>query len=187
MQDLKWGGKLEFNNCVVGGAIDLQFMPAILKGINQKMTEGPLTGSYARDIRVYVYDGKMHPVDSKEIAFIIAGRNAFSEAFRAAGPKLLEPVYNVDITTPSDFVGPCMSDLNTRRGMILNQDVDGNFTVLHAKIPLAELYRYSTVLSSLSGGSATFTMSFDSYQPVPADRQKKLIDEYAAAQQSEDE
>lgn len=187
VQDLKWGGKLEFNNCVVGGAIDLQFMPAILKGINQKMTEGPLTGSYARDIRVYVYDGKMHPVDSKEIAFIIAGRNAFSEAFRAAGPKLLEPVYNVDITTPSDFVGPCMSDLNTRRGMILNQDVDGNFTVLHAKIPLAELYRYSTVLSSLSGGSATFTMSFDSYQPVPADRQKKLIDEYAAAQQSEDE
>jgi len=187
VSDLAWGGKLEFNNCVVGGAIDLQFMPAILKGINQKMNEGPLTGSYARDIRVYVYDGKMHPVDSKEIAFIIAGRNAFSEAFREAGPKLLEPIYNVDITTPGDYVGPCMSDLNTRRGMILNQEVEGNFTVLHAKIPLGELYRYSTVLSSLSGGSATFEMTFDSYQPVPADLQKKLIEEYAAAQESDEE
>ena len=186
VQDLPWGGKLEFNNCVVGGAIDLSFMPAILKGINQKMTEGPLTGSYARDIRVYVFDGKMHPVDSKEIAFIIAGRQAFSLAFKDAGPKILEPIYDVDITTPSDYVGPCMSDLNTRRGMIINQEMDGNFTVLHARVPLAELYRYSTVLSSLSAGSATFTMKFAEYQPVPADVQKKLLDEYAAQEQEED-
>jgi elongation factor G len=186
VQNLQWGGKLEFNNCVVGGAIDLSFMPAILKGINQKMTEGPLTGSYARDIRVYVYDGKMHPVDSKEIAFIIAGRNAFSEAFRNAGPKILEPIYDVDITTPSEYVGPCMSDLNTRRGMISNQEMDGAFTVLHARVPLAELYRYSTVLSSLTAGSATFSMKFAEYQQVPADVQKKLLDEYAAQAQDED-
>ena len=184
--DLEWGGKLEFYNCVVGGAIDLGFMPAILKGINDKMTEGPLTGSYARDIRVYVYDGKMHPVDSKEIAFIIAGRNAFKEAFRLAGPKILEPIYNVDILTPNDYVGPCMSDLNGRRGMIINQDMDGNFTILHARVPLAELYRYSTTLSSLTGGAATFTMKFAEYQPVPADVQTKLLAEYAA-QEKEDE
>ncbi|MCQ2135157.1 MAG: elongation factor G [Bacteroidales bacterium] len=184
--DLPWGGKLEFFNCVVGGAIDLSFMPAILKGINEKMTEGPLTGSYARDIRVYVYDGKMHPVDSKEIAFIVAGRNAFKEAFRIAGPKIMEPIYDVDILTPSDFVGPCMSDLNTRRGMIVNQEMDGNFTILHAKVPLAELYRYSTTLSSLTGGAATFTMKFADYQPVPGDVQTKLLAEYAATETEED-
>ena len=184
--DLPWGGKLEFFNCVVGGAIDLSFMPAILKGINEKMNEGPLTGSYARDIRVYVYDGKMHPVDSKEIAFIVAGRNAFKEAFRNAGPKIMEPIYDVDIITPSDFVGPCMSDLNTRRGMIVNQEMDGNFTILHAKVPLAELYRYSTTLSSLTGGAATFTMKFADYQPVPGDVQTKLLAEYAATETEED-
>lgn len=178
--DLDWGGKLEFYNCVVGGAIDLGFMPAILKGIKEKMTEGPLTGSYARDIRVYVYDGKMHPVDSKEIAFIIAARNAFKEAFRNAGPKILEPIYDLEILTPNDYVGPCMSDLNGRRGMIMNQDMDKGFTVLHARVPLAELYRYSTTLSSLSGGSATFTMKFADYQPVPADVQTKLLEAYAA-------
>ena len=184
--DLEWGGKLEFYNCVVGGSIDLGFMPAILKGIKSKMEEGPLTGSYARDIRVYVYDGKMHPVDSKEIAFIIAGRNAFKEAFRNAGPKILEPIYNVDIITPNEYVGPCMSDLNTRRGMIMNQDMDGAFTILHARVPLAELYRYSTTLSSLTGGSATFSMKFAEYQPVPADVQTKLLAEYAAQEEAED-
>ena len=186
LQELPWGGKLEFNNCVVGGAIDLSFMPAILKGINQKMTEGPLTGSYARDIRVYVYDGKMHPVDSKEIAFIIAGRMAFSMAFKEAGPKILEPIYDVDITTPADYVGPCMSDITGRRGIFLSQDMDGNFAVLHAKIPLASLYRYSTILSSLTGGAATFTMKFSEYQQVPADVQKKLLEEYAAQEKEEE-
>ena len=186
ISELEWGGKLEFYNCVVGGSIDLSFRPASLKGIKSKMEEGPLTGSYARDIRVYVYDGKMHPVDSKEIAFIIAGRNAFKEAFRNAGPKILEPIYNVDIITPNEYVGPCMSDLNTRRGMIMNQDMDGAFTILHARVPLAELYRYSTTLSSLTGGSATFSMKFAEYQPVPADVQTKLLAEYAAQEEAED-
>ena len=184
--ELEWGGRLEFYNCVVGGAIDVGFMPAILKGINDKMTEGPLTGSYARDIRVYVYDGKMHPVDSKEIAFILAARNAFKEAFRNAGPKIMEPIYNVDIITPNDYVGPCMSDLNGRRGVIVNQDMEKGFTVLHARVPLAEMYRYSTALSSLTAGSATFNMKFAEYQQVPADVQAKLLEEYAAHEKEEE-
>lgn len=184
--DLDWGGKLEFYNCVVGGAIDLSFMPAILKGIRERMVEGPLTGSYARDIRVFVYDGKMHPVDSKEIAFIIAGRNAFKEAFRNAGPKILEPIYNVEIMTPGEYQGAVMSDLQNRRGILGDLGTDKGFSVLKARVPLAELYRYSTTLSSLTSGSATFTMEFADYQPVPGDVQAKLLADYAA-QDKEDE
>jgi len=186
ISELEWGGKLEFYNCVVGGAIDLGFMPAILKGIKEKMTEGPLTGSYARDIRVFVYDGKMHPVDSKEIAFIIAGRNAFKEAFRNAGPKILEPIYNVEVMTPSEYQGACMSDLQNRRGILGDMGADKGFAILKARVPLAELYRYSTTLSSLTAGSATFTMEFADYQPVPGDVQTKLLAEYAAQEQEED-
>lgn len=122
--DLEWGGRLEFYNCVVGGAIDARFMPAILKGLNDKMTEGPLTGSYARDIRVFVYDGKMHPVDSNEISFILAARNAFKEAFRNAGPKIMEPIYNVEIMTPADYMGACMSDLQNKRALIEGMSSD---------------------------------------------------------------
>ncbi|MCH5173419.1 MAG: elongation factor G [Bacteroidales bacterium] len=184
--ELEWGGKLEFYNCVVGGAIDLGFMPAILKGIKERMVEGPLTGSYARDIRVFVYDGKMHPVDSKEIAFIIAGRNAFREAFRNAGPKILEPIYNVEVMTPSEYQGAVMSDLQNRRGMLGDMGADKGFAILKARVPLAELYRYSTTLSSLTAGSATFTMEFADYQPVPGDVQNKLLAEYAAQEQEED-
>ena len=184
--DLEWGGKLEFYNCVVGGAIDLGFMPAILKGIKDRMVEGPLTGSYARDIRVYVYDGKMHPVDSKEIAFIIAGRNAFKEAFRIAGPKILEPIYNVEVTTPGEYQGAVMSDLQNRRGILGDLGSDEGFSILRARVPLAELYRYSTTLSSITGGAATFTMKFAEYQPVPADVQTKLLAEYAAQEKDED-
>ena len=184
--ELDWGGKLEFYNCVVGGAIDLSFMPAILKGIKGRMEEGPLTGSYARDIRVFVYDGKMHPVDSKEIAFIIAGRNAFKEAFRNAGPKILEPIYNVEVITPSEYQGAVMSDLQNRRGMLGDMGADKGFAILKARVPLAELYRYSTTLSSLTAGSATFTMEFADYQPVPGDVQTKLLAEYAAQEQEED-
>ena len=184
--ELEWGGKLEFYNCVVGGAIDLGFMPAILKGIKEKMSEGPLTGSYARDFRVFVYDGKMHPVDSKEIAFIIAGRNAFKEAFRLAGPKILEPIYNVEVLTPAEYQGACMSDLQNRRGILGDLGSDGGFSVLRARVPLAELYRYSTTLSSITSGSATFTMEFADYQPVPGDVQTKLLADYAAQEKDED-
>lgn len=186
ISEMEWGGKLEFYNCVVGGAIDLGFMPAILKGIKEKMNEGPLTGSYARDIRVFVYDGKMHPVDSKEIAFIIAGRNAFKEAFRNAGPKILEPIYNVEVMTPSEYQGAVMSDLQNRRGILGDMGADKGFAILKARVPLAELYRYSTTLSSLTSGSATFSMEFADYQPVPADVQTKLLAEYAAQDTEED-
>ena len=184
--EMEWGGKLEFYNCVVGGAIDLGFMPAILKGIKEKMNEGPLTGSYARDIRVFVYDGKMHPVDSKEIAFIIAGRNAFKEAFRNAGPKILEPIYNVEVMTPPDYQGAVMSDLQNRRALIEGMGADKGFSILKARVPLAELYKYSTTLSSLTSGSASFKMTFADYQPVPGDVQTKLLADYAAAETEED-
>lgn len=184
--DLEWGGKLEFYNCVVGGAIDARFMPAILKGLNDKMTEGPLTGSYARDIRVFVYDGKMHPVDSNEISFILAARNAFKEAFRNAGPKIMEPIYNVEILTPADYMGACMSDLQNKRAIIEGMSSDKGFSVLKARVPLAELYRYSTTLSSITSGAATFTMTFADYQPVPGDVQTKLLAEYAAQEKEEE-
>ena len=176
--DLDWGGKLQFYNSIVGGAIDARFMPAILKGIMEKMDEGPLTGSYARDIRVVIYDGKMHPVDSNEISFKLAARNAFKEAFRNAGPKIMEPIYNVEVLTPSEYMGSVMSDLQNRRAMIMGMESDKGFDRLNARVPLAELYRYSTSLSSLTSGAATYTMQFASYEQVPADVQDKLLKAY---------
>lgn len=175
---MPWGGKLVYYNCIVGGAIDASFMPAILKGILSKMEEGPLTGSYARDIKVYVYDGKMHPVDSKEIAFILAGRNAFKEAFKKAGPKIMEPVYMVEVMVPSDCMGDVTSDLQNRRAMIEGMSTVKGFQVLKARVPLAELNRYSTTLSSLTSGRASFTMEFLEYAQVPADVQDKLLKAY---------
>lgn len=182
---LDWGGKLEFYNCIVGGAIDARFMPAILKGIMDKMSEGPLTGSYARDIRVFVYDGKMHPVDSNEISFVLAARNAFKEAFRNAGPKIMEPIYNVEVMTPSDYMGACMSDMQNRRAIIEGMSSAKGFDILKARVPLAELYKYSTALSSLTSGAATFTMNFADYQPVPADVQDKLLKAYMESEKEE--
>ncbi|MBE6187308.1 MAG: elongation factor G [Rikenellaceae bacterium] len=176
--DLDWGGKLQFYNSIVGGAIDARFMPAILKGIMEKMDEGPLTGSYARDIRVVIYDGKMHPVDSNEISFKLAARNAFKEAFRNAGPKIMEPIYAVEVLTPSEYMGAVMSDLQNRRAMIMGMESDKGFDKLNARVPLAELYRYSTSLSSLTSGAATYTMQFASYEQVPADVQDKLLKAY---------
>ena len=176
--DLDWGGKLQYYNSIVGGAIDARFMPAILKGIMEKMDEGPLTGSYARDIRVVIYDGKMHPVDSNEISFKLAARNAFKEAFRNAGPKIMEPVYDVEVLVPSDRMGDVMSDLQNRRAMMMGMNSDKGFDHLNARVPLAELYRYSTTLSSLTNGRATYTMKFSSYEQVPSDVQDKLLKAY---------
>jgi elongation factor G len=175
---LEWGGKLVFINSVVGGAIDARFMPAILKGIMGRMERGPLTGSYARDVRVIVYDGKMHPVDSNEISFMLAGRNAFSEAFRNAGPKILEPIYDVEIFVPSDKMGDVMSDLQGRRALIMGMDSEKGYEKLSAKVPLKEMASYSTALSSLTGGRASFAMKFASYELVPSDIQDKLIKEF---------
>jgi elongation factor G len=184
--DLEWGGKLVFINSVVGGAIDARFMPAILKGIMSKMEQGPLTGSYARDVRVIVYDGKMHPVDSNELSFMLAGRNAFSQAFKEAGPKLLEPIYDVDVFVPGDKMGDVMSDLQGRRGMIMGMTSESGYEKLSAKVPLKEMSSYSTSLSSITGGRASFVMKFASYELVPADVQQKLQKEFEESQKDQD-
>ncbi len=183
--ELPWGGKLIFLNCIVGGSIDARFLPAILKGLMEKMEVGPLTGSYARDIKVYVYDGKMHPVDSNEISFKLAGRNAFSQAFKNAGPKILEPVYDVEIMVPSDRMGDVISDLQGRRGMVLGMSSDKGFEVIKAKVPLAEMNKYSTALSSITGGRAMYSMKFAEYAAVPGDVQDAVIKAYAADEEEE--
>lgn len=176
--DLEWGGKLVFINSVVGGAIDARFMPAILKGIMERMERGPLTGSYARDVRVIVYDGKMHPVDSNELSFMLAARNAFSMAFKDAGPKILEPIYDLEVYVPADFMGDVMSDLQGRRALIMGMDSEAGYQKLQAKIPLKELSNYSIALSSITGGRASFTTKFASYELVPNDIQQQLIKEH---------
>ncbi len=178
--DLEWGGKLVFINSVVGGAIDTRFMPAILKGVMERMEQGPLTGSYARDVRVIVYDGKMHPVDSNELSFMLAARNAFSAAFKEAGPKILEPIYDLEVYVPADFMGDVMSDLQGRRALIMGMDSEAGYQKLQAKIPLKELSNYSISLSSITGGRASFTTKFASYELVPNDIQQQLIKEHEA-------
>ncbi|HNW98329.1 MAG TPA: elongation factor G [Bacteroidales bacterium] len=184
--NLNWGGKLFFHNCIVGGAIDARFMPAILKGIMEKIEEGPLTGSYARDIVVSVYDGKMHPVDSNEISFKLAGRNAFKEAFKNAGPKILEPIYEVEVVMPSERMGDVMTDLQGRRAIVLGMDSEGNYQKIKARVPLAELNRYSTSLSSITSGRATYGMKFADYQQVPGDVQEQLLKAYEAESKDEE-
>jgi elongation factor G len=185
-KDLEWGGKLVFINSVVGGAIDMRFMPAILKGIMERMEQGPLTGSYARDVRVIVYDGKMHPVDSNELSFMLAARNAFSAAFREAGPKVLEPIYDLEVYVPADYMGDVMSDLQGRRAIIMGMDSEAGYQKLSAKIPLKELSNYSIALSSITGGRASFTTKFASYELVPNDIQQQLIKEHEAEMKDED-
>ncbi len=184
---LEWGGKLVFINSVVGGAIDARFMPAILKGIMDCMEHGPLTGSYARDVRVIVYDGKMHPVDSNELSFMLAARRAFSDAFKAAGPKILEPIYDLEVYVPDDFMGDVMSDLQGRRALIMGMDSEAGYQKLMAKIPLKELSNYSISLSSITGGRASFITKFASYELVPNDIQQELIKEHEAEQAKEEE
>jgi elongation factor G len=182
---LPWGGKLAYYNCIVGGSIDSRFMPAILKGIMEKMEEGPLTGSYARDIKVYVYDGKMHPVDSNEISFKLAGRNAFKEAFKNAGPKIMEPIYNVEVLVPADRMGDVMSDLQTRRAVVQGMASEHGFEKISAKVPLAEMNKYSTSLSSLTGGRAVYSMNFSEFSQVPGEIQNDLLKTYEAQNKEE--
>jgi elongation factor G len=183
---LEWGGMLVIYNCIVGGAIDARFIPAIVKGIMDRMEQGPLTGSYARDVRVCIYDGKMHPVDSNEISFRLAARHAFSDAFRNANPKVLEPVYDVEILLPSDSMGGVQSDLQGRRGIMMDMSSSNGLEKIKAKIPLKEMASYSTALSSITGGRASFNMKFASYELVPADVQAQLLKEYEESKQDED-
>ena len=183
---LDWGGKLVIHNCIVGGAIDARFIPAIVKGLMDRMEQGPLTGSYARDVRVCIYDGKMHPVDSNEISFRLAARNAFSEAFRNANPKVLEPIYDVEVLVPSDVMGDVMSDLQGRRAIIMGMESESGFEKIRARVPLKEMSSYSTALSSITGGRSSFSMRFSAYELVPGDVQDKLLKEYAESKDAED-
>ncbi|HNM71144.1 MAG TPA: elongation factor G, partial [Flavobacteriales bacterium] len=173
--DLPTGGKLVFCNCIVGGVIDNKFMPSILKGVMEKMERGPLTGSPARDIRVVVYDGKMHPVDSNDISFRIAGLQAFREAFGNADPQLMEPIQEVEVRVPADLMGDVMTDLQGRRSIVMGMDTQGRYQIIKVHTPLAELDRYSTTLRSLTQGRGTYTERFLAYQPVPAELQHKLV------------
>jgi elongation factor G len=176
--EMDWGGKLVFQTCIVGGTIDSRFMPAILKGIMEKMEQGPLTGSYARDIVVSIYDGKMHPVDSNEISFKLAGRHAFKEAFKNAGPKILEPIYEVEVFVPEAKMGDVMTDLQGRRAVIMGMQSEGAYQKILAKVPLAEMNRYSTALSSITSGRATYSLKFSEYAQVPGDIQTQLLKAY---------
>jgi len=185
IHELDWGGKLVFYNCIVGGAIDTRFLPSILKGVMEKMQNGPLTGSYARDIRVCVYDGKMHPVDSNDISFKIAGLQAFRQAFQQADPQILEPIYKVEVMCPDDLTGAVMGDLQSRRALVEGIDADGHFQKIIAKVPLAEMDNYSSSLRSITQGRAKFKMSFLGYEPVLFDIQKRLIEEYSKAAKEE--
>jgi elongation factor G len=185
VKELPWGGKLVFQNCIVGGAIDARFHPAILKGIMEKMEVGPLTGCHARDIVVSIYDGKMHPVDSNEISFKIAGLQAFKEAFKNAGPRILEPIYDIEVIIPEDRTGDVMTDLQSRRAMIEGIEGEGNYQKIKAKVPLAELDKYSTTLSSLTNGRAYYSLKFYDYAQVPSDVQNKIIKEYQEQEKEE--
>lgn len=180
--DLPWGGKLQFYNCIVGGAIDTRFLPSILKGVMEKMNEGPLTGSYVRDVRVCVYDGKMHPVDSNDLSFKLAGLMAFKQAFKQADPQIMEPIYHVEVTSPEDLTGSVMGDLQSRRGIVEGMDTEGHFTKINAKVPLSEMHDFSSSLRSITQGRAKFKMHFESYQPMAFEMQKKLTEEYNKAE-----
>lgn len=183
--DLDWGGKLVLVNSIVGGAIDTRFLPAIMKGITARMEQGPLTGSYARDVRVIVYDGKMHAVDSNEISFMLAGRNAFSTAFKNAGPKILEPIYDVSVSVPGEYLGDVMGDLQGRRSIIMGMESESGFEKLKARVPLSELSNYSTSLSSITGGRGSFSMKFANYELLQSDIQDKLLKEYEESQKDD--
>ena len=185
VHELDWGGKLAFYNCIVGGAIDARFLPSVLKGVMEKMHNGPLTGSYARDIRVCVYDGKMHPVDSNDISFKIAGLQAFRQAFQQADPQILEPIYLVEVLCPDDLTGAVMGDLQSRRAIVEGIDTESHFQKVIAKVPLAEMDGYSSSLRSITQGRAKFKMKFHGYEAVPFELQRRLIDEHAKQDKEE--
>lgn len=177
MIDLEWGGTLVFQNCIVGGVIDNRFMPAILKGIMEKMENGPMSGCRARDIRVSVYDGSMHSVDSNEAAFKTAALMAFRDGFMKASPQLLEPLYEIEVTLPARYMGDVMSDLSSRRGQILGMDSEGSIQKVKAIVPLQELDHYTTRLKSMTQGSAAYSRQFHEYGRVPYDLQQRIVEE----------
>ncbi|KUO69584.1 MAG: elongation factor G [Lutibacter sp.] len=173
--NLDWGGKLIFYNCIVGGVIDARYLPSVLKGILEVMEEGPLTGSYARDVRVMLFDGRMHAVDSNDISFKIAGAHAFKEAFLNAKPKLLEPIHELSVKVPEELMGNVMTDLQSRRSVILGMDSEGKYQTIKAKTPLAEMYKYSTTLRSITQGRGSFSTKFSNFELVPSNVQDELV------------
>ncbi len=183
VEDLPWGGKLSFLWCIVGGSIDAKYSNAIKKGVMQKMEEGPLTGSYCRDIRVCIYDGKMHPVDSNDMAFMIASSQVFKDNFNQSNPQLMEPIYLLEILCSDDVTGDIMSDLQTRRAIIQGMGADGHYQKITAKVPLSELYQYSSSLRAMTQGRAKFKREFSEFMPVPKDIQKRLINKYQSLEQ----
>jgi elongation factor G len=186
VEELKWGGKFVFVWAIVGGVIDTRFANAIKKGVMAKLEEGPCTGSYCRDVRVSVYDGKMHDVDSNDMAFQIASTICFKEAFHKAHPQILEPVYDLEVMCDAEVMGNVMGDLQTRRAIIMGMDTEGHYQVIRARVPLKELHKYSSALRSLTQGKAKFTMTYVEYAPVPADVQARLTAEYAQATHHEE-
>ena len=180
--ELDWGGKLVFVNCIVGGSIDARYLPAVMKGVLEVMEEGPLTGSYARDIRVMLFDGKMHSVDSNDLSFKLAAAHAFKEAFLNASPKLMEPIQEVRVKMPEEMMGNVMTDLQARRAIVMGMEGEGKYQKIIAKVPLAEMYKYSTSLRSLTQGRGSFVSEFDAFQPVPTNIQQELIKKRAAAE-----
>lgn len=177
-ETLPWGGKLEYFWCIVGGSIDNKFSSAIKKGIMSKMEEGPLTGSPCRDIRIYIYDGKMHPVDSNDMAFQLAGMQAFKECFRSAAPQLMEPIMEVEVLCPDTMTGEVMGDLQTRRAIITGMDTQGHYQKVNARVPQSELWQYYNTLRSLTQGRAKYHRHFKEFQAVPMDLQNKLVHDY---------
>jgi elongation factor G len=173
--DLPWDGKLVFYNCIVGGVIDQRYLPSIMKGILEVMESGPMTKSFIRDVRVMVYDGKMHPVDSNDISFKIAGAHAFKEAFLNANPKLLEPIEHMKLRVPDQMIGSVMTELQSRRAIIQGVEIEAHYQVLKCTIPSAELSGFSNQLRSLTQGRATYTSNFEGYNAVPTHIQKELI------------
>lgn len=176
-EDLPWGGKLIFYNCIVGGVIDARYLPSVKKGILEVMEDGPLTGSYVRDVRVMLFDGKMHSVDSNDISFKIAAAHAFKDAFLNAKPKLLEPVNELKVKVPEELMGNVMTDLQSRRAIILGMDSDGKYQTIKARTPLAEMYKYSTSLRSITQGRGSFSTKFSSFELVPNNVQEELVKE----------
>jgi elongation factor G len=168
---------VEFTQSLVGQNVDRTFVPSVEKGVNRACEEGIVAGYRVVDLKVDFYDGKMHPVDSKDIAFQIAGYFAFKEAFAAAKPCMLEPIYMVEIRVPEDFMGKVMGDLSSRRGKIQGMDTDGTFQLIKAHVPAKELYRYSSTLRSLTGGRGVHTEEFSHYEEMPREAEQRVVEE----------
>ncbi|MCB1046055.1 MAG: elongation factor G [Calditrichaeota bacterium] len=177
------GEGFKFSSSVVGGAVSGPFIQATEKGILSLLKEGIVAGCRVEDVAVEIYDGKMHAVDSKDIAFQIAGKEAFKQGFRESNPILLEPIWEVEVKVPEEFMGDVMGDLNTRRGKILGMEGSGKYQMIRAEVPLAELYQYSTVLRSMTQGRASHRRKFSHYEKCPTLVQQKVIEEYEASRE----